>query len=302
MVLEKGTKRDSSEGYFSRLPEDLIFLIFSFADVCSLGRIAQVSNCFLATVSLDDAVWGEIVKDRFCLDISNPRSKKTLGGQTWKEVYHSLSRRNRIPKSRYTPARKAVFAKGGGVTRRSNSAIAVWVLLSHTEDCLTRRSVHDESNMEGGRGDTRFVELNVCIQNVKSGQGDVRVNLIDCTLELMGNVDVGHQRVWMKPRVLYRSKGDVSVLARLRSKVDTIVLQPFEFCVVSMHFPCQEDLYETDLLSRAVSLSVPFSCAGDRTTNIANARFIDDTEIWDYYVELPGACLTLTDRSRLVAA
>lgn len=294
MVLEKGTKHDSSEGYFSRLSEDLIFLIFSFADVGSLGGIAQVSNCFLATASSGDAVWKWIVKNRFHIDTSNPRSKKTLGGRTWKEVYHSLSRINRIPKSKFTPARKAVFAKGGGVTRRSNSPIAVWVLLSHTADCLTRRS--------GGRGHTRFVELNVCIQNVKSGQGDVRVNLIDCTLQLRRNLDMSHQSVWMKPRVLYRSKGDVSALAMLGSDLNTIVLQPFEFCVVSMHFPCQEDVYETDLLSRAVSLSVPFSSAGDQTTRTTNAHFIDDDEIWDHYMELPGACLTLNDRSRLVVA
>jgi hypothetical protein len=299
MCQQESTKRDFSKGYFSLLPDDLIFLIFSYADVCSLGRIAQVSNCFIATISSDDSIWREFVQDRFRLDTSNPRSKKTLGGRTWKEVYDSLSRRNRIPKSKYTPNRKAVFAKGGGVTRRSNSAISVWVLLSHTADCLTRRYISD-SFSGSGLSNTRFVELNVCIQNVKSGHGDLRINLIKCTLELMGNLGASHQCVYVKPKVLFRSKGEISMGAK--RSMNTIILKPLEFCVVSMHFSCQEDVYETDVLSRAISLSVPFSSDVDQNANIVSALFIDDSEIWDYYVELPGACLTLNDRSRVMPA
>lgn len=213
----------SSEGHFSRVPDDLIRLILSYSDVCSLGRVAQVSHCFLSTSASDDVTWAAIVENRFHLDTSKSRTK-THGGSTWKEVYHNLSKCNRIPKSRYTAARKIIFAKGGGVTRKSNSAVAVWVLLSHTEDCLTRRSEFTSHDGEDYRcfANTRFIEFN--------------------------------------------------------------------------------DVYETDVLSRAVRLSVHFSVAGCCNTNVANAKFIDDSEIWNHYVELPGSCLTLNDRSLLIAA
>ena len=168
-------KSDSSEGLFCRVPEDLVRHIFSFSDVCSLGRIAQVSNSFLSTAASDDATWKDYVERRFQLDTSKSRAK-THGGKTWKEVYHILSKCNRIPKSRFTPTRKVIFAKGGGITKKCNSAVAVWVLLSHTEDCLTRRSA-----FASGVSDiqSRFVELHVCVQNVKSSKGNVQVNMID---------------------------------------------------------------------------------------------------------------------------
>lgn len=294
----------SSEGHFSRVPDDLIRLILSYSDVCSLGRVAQVSHCFLSTSASDDVTWAAIVENRFHLDTSKSRTK-THGGSTWKEVYHNLSKCNRIPKSRYTAARKIIFAKGGGVTRKSNSAVAVWVLLSHTEDCLTRRSEFTSHDGEDYRcfANTRFIEFNVCVQNVKSGQGIVHVNIIESTLELLGNSDLSRPLPFglMRPRILYRSR-NAERLAEPNGSVDTINLHPFEFCVVSMNFPCQNDVYETDVLSRAVRLSVHFSVAGCCNTNVANAKFIDDSEIWNHYVELPGSCLTLNDRSLLIAA
>lgn len=286
---------DFSEGLFRRVPEDLVRHIFSFADVCSLGRIAQVSKSFLSTSASDDATWTDYVQRRFQLDTSKSRAK-THGGNTWKEVYHILSKCNRIPKSRFTSTRKVIFAKGGGITQKCNSAVAVWVLLSHTEDCLTRRSAFGNGVSDV---QSRFVELHICVQNVKSSQGNVQVNMIDSKLELMGNVDSGrpHQYGRMKPRLLHRSR-QVDMLAQPLRNVDTLNLHPLEFCIVSMHFPCQDDIYETDVLSRAVSFSVPFSSAHDQPPQVVKARFIDDSDIWNHYVELPGACLTLNDRSR----
>jgi len=108
---------------------------------------------------------------------------------------------------------------------------------------------------------------------------------------------------------------------------DGVTLKPLEFCVVSIPFDCgSDDVYETDVLARTVSLQVPFSIMDDSTKKnksllvgsddtcnlqsyklpspqqqqVATAWFVPESDVWDQYCELPGGCLTLSDRERRV--
>mmetsp|Transcript_18154 Transcript_18154/g.26287 ORF Transcript_18154/g.26287 Transcript_18154/m.26287 type:complete len:395 (+) Transcript_18154:51-1235(+) len=89
-------------------------------------------------------------------------------------------------------------------------------------------------------------------------------------------------------------------------------LQPFEFVIVSVHVPCAPDMrFETEFLSRAICLYIPVRWNNGANQSkykkpaidcLASAPFLPEADIWKYYMELPGDCLTLTDRDGLVSA
>ncbi len=92
---------------------------------------------------------------------------------------------------------------------------------------------------------------------------------------------------------------------------DAIVLRPFETVVLSMHIACPFEMaYETDVLSTMSSIRVPVTSFGSLSPNhlgvqqykhgVATAKFLEEDALWEYYSQLPGGCLSLTDRSRLV--
>mmetsp|Transcript_12596 Transcript_12596/g.17362 ORF Transcript_12596/g.17362 Transcript_12596/m.17362 type:complete len:386 (-) Transcript_12596:63-1220(-) len=111
------------------------------------------------------------------------------------------------------------------------------------------------------------------------------------------------------PTVLTDSFNDSKELCHLPSVTR---LQPFEYIIVSVHVPCTSDMrYETDFLSRALCLHIPtrWNEGADKPMAnrpafdcLASASFMPETEMWDYYMELPGGCLTLADRNRMVSA
>ena len=37
-----------------------------------------------------------------------------------------------------------------------------------------------------------------------------------------------------------------------------------------------------------------------KSIDVSIARFLEEDALWEYYTHLPGGCLSLTDRSRLV--
>mmetsp|Transcript_8242 Transcript_8242/g.12420 ORF Transcript_8242/g.12420 Transcript_8242/m.12420 type:complete len:449 (-) Transcript_8242:33-1379(-) len=101
-------------------------------------------------------------------------------------------------------------------------------------------------------------------------------------------------------------------------------LRPFEFVIVSVNVPLthymnsQENIrFETDFLSRAISLSTPVTlqCDNDQCktndnksqtidnhalySSMSSAKFSSEHDIWESYMQLPGNCLALTDRSSL---
>ena len=126
------------------------------------------------------------------------------------------------------------------------------------------------------------------------------------------------------PRIILRRKFTDSELAQDQAAIDAeewnaksserdIILRPFEVVVLSIHISCPESfVWETDALSSMSMIRVPVAAADGwssknsdeneaaKKTYVSTARFLVEDEIWDYYCQLPGGCLSLTDRSRLV--
>ena len=278
--------RETDDGLFQKLPDELIHHIYSFFDIGSLGSMAQVNSGVLSTYACNDATWTSLVYRRFNINTSKTRSK-IHGGSTWKGAFRSMSFCNRAPKCRYTAARKVVFAKCGG--GKECEPVSAWVLLSHTANCETRRWGPYVTT----RASNRFVELHVCLQNVKSSSGPITVDILNSTLDLMGSCDRQHVQGW--PRILHRSEPEIAPLnAQLH---DGLVLKPFEFCIIAMRFSCESDVFETDVLARALALRVPVRSSDD----MIKANFLPESDFWDYYMKLPGGFLSLCEKNTLVS-
>ena len=272
---------ETDDGMFMNLPNELIRHIYSFFEIGSLGTMAQVNSGKLSTIALSDAMWGDLVYRRFCVNPKQSRAR-AHGGTSWKDAFRTMSFCNRVPKCRHTSTRKAIFAKGGG--GKHCNPVSSWVLLSHTANCQTRRQ-NDSS---------RFIEFHVCLQNAKSGVGSVTVDLLGTTLDLMGML--GGQLPYGKPRILYRSIQEVATVDAHVPDNGLLVLTPFEFCIVAMTFPCGSDVFETDVLARAISMRVPLLSSDD----VIKATFLPECDVWKYYTELPGGFLSLNDKTSLV--
>lgn len=133
-------------------------------------------------------------------------------------------------------------------------------------------------------------------------------------------IDVGP---W-KPQIILKRRFAHNDIAQHQATVDAeewnakcgekdIILRPFEVVVLSVHISCPETfVYETDVLSSMAMIRVPVAADGwpsikdvDGSTvvkkkDVSVARFLPEDEIWEYYCQLPGGCLSLTDRSRLI--
>lgn len=266
----------------------------------------------MAKMASDDCTWERIAQMRFC--ISTKRTKpRNHGGRTWKDAYRSMAYARRIPRCRFTSSRKTIFAKGASRQYQGcGDCVSLWVMIGHTENCETRRATprHHRTTEE-----QRFIELNVCIQNVRSSFGSVTVHVLDAALQAIQGTETTIASPvcsgWMQPRLLcfHRCTGAAAVGQSMiysdsLDLTDGIRLHPFDFCVVSMHFPCSHDVFETDFLARALQLRVPVfpHPSSPETITKASAYFLPEKEIWNYYTELPGGFLSLNDKFRLLAA
>ena len=293
-------ERTTNEGMFEDLPTELIHHIYSFFDIASLGNMAQV-NCsgILSESASSNIVWESFVLRRFGTDHHQNHHNPTNRNHQLKEAFRTMSFCNRIPKSRYTSTRKPIFAKSGG--GKHCNPVSSWVLLSHTPNCQTRRFpvAQYDHNMEGERRNDhsldRFIELKVCLQNVKSNRGSITVDIMRATLDLMGSCTP--QQLCQQPRILFHSRQEIPMLQG-RNWNDGVELKPFEFCIVSMAFGCGSDTFETDVLARALALRIPMA----RSSEVITATFLPECDVWRYYTVLPGGCMSLQDKVLLGSA
>jgi hypothetical protein len=310
----------SSSGLFDRIPEECIRLSFMFCDIPSLGKIPQTGRNMISQYACDDDTWSKLVEKRFRFSTKKSRPV-SHGGYSWKQAFFHMSHNDRIPRSRFTGSQKVVFAKGKSNQRRcrdKSSPVRLWVLLGHTENCRTRsvqpcERSRDEQSGSNEHNNERFVELYLCLQNVKSGAGDVNVDVLESTLALMTNTGNAYDPLTsqvqqngssLRPKVLFHDTDGGLFDSDL---TNGIKLRPFDMAIVSVHFPCASDVFETDFLARALSVHVPVYSSGktandDNSHTEASAFFIPESDVWNYYMELPGNFLTLVDRFHMAIA
>ena len=315
--------------------------------VCSSRLLTFLSN---DENNGDGGHWGSIVKRRFGISTSRglkSRKTKKYGCRSWKEVYRSLSLCNRMPKVAYSTGgfgggRRIVFAqaRNNGV---GGDGVGIWVMLEHTENCHTRLL---SSPMEEDRSGChllvppvpvqgcpvvrrRLIKIRLVVQNITSGFS--MLSFDPCCIDLCWVDVTGHRRIVgtvttgpMRPRINGRRSGSQGGNCRRRDDSNddggiitngdgTVSLLPLRHVILSVYFPCDSDVvFETDFLSRAVSVNVPVRWGDDEVGDIGNrgdiedltrrrvqcasASFIPECKVWEHYNLLPGNNLTIVDR------
>lgn len=158
--------------YLHLLPEDLLDLLVSFADIPSIGALCQTSRPTQGSIShvaSREKVWLRIASLRFNLFSMKTNDQlhhhkylsysRLYGGPTWKEAYRSMSLTCRMPKMGANFKKKHIFAKGRLSTRvigdgensefssksslqevkkHNMNFLAAWLMINHTEDCRLR--------------------------------------------------------------------------------------------------------------------------------------------------------------------
>ena len=96
--------------------------------------------------------------------------------------------------------------------------------------------------------------------------------------------------------ILYHSEQVINEEATTTS----FVLKPFQVAVLSIHVPTTAWM-ETDFLSQALEIQIPFSSNNNDNNNSIIQRYtapiISESNMWEYYQELPGGCLSLLSSS-----
>lgn len=332
---------------FALVPEELIRHMFQYMDIASLSSLAQTcraktfpspSASYLAS---DDVLWLSLARRRFCISVAGaatdrrPPRAKSYGGTTWKAAYRSMALANRMPKNRTMPRSNVVLAKGGGgllkgsncrrvsfrmqqkpqfhLSRRKGGTglgnfVSLWAMLTHTDDCSIRRT--------GCGLATKYVEMRVCLQNIRSGFGSVEVSLNEAYVQIIGTA-LRTDGLWcsnvvpsgrFRPRIIHRSWNATSRGDSCTDAADGVTLNSFDFVVVSLCIPCAPDMhYETDFLSRCLCLHVPVvwsphdGRSNGNIKSLASASFLPENQIWNHYMELPGSCLSLINRNNLIS-
>ena len=353
---------------FNTLPDELLRIVITWMDIPCLALLIRTSkSSTIANMAADDKTWLSLVGKRFNIATNRstsaglPRSK-SYGGSTWKAAYRSMALAKRLPKCRQMPRKNVVFCKGSNVN--SCPSVNMWVMMNHTDDCNTREvprereitnmnneNPDDSSSTSSSSDDDtpreRYVELRICVQNIRSGFRTVQVDIENTTVSIVGMRGISVTGV-QQPRIVYKSSEDKKAAEASGSSKRTrynasrrrsarrsyllinsdddetpsdevsppiarhATLKPFEFVVFTARVPCTFEMrYETDFLSRARSVDVPVSWTPAKP-NSSNAltkdfdscysEFISEFEIWEHYMELPGNCLTLVDRSHVMSA
>lgn len=388
---ENNNNNEDKVDLLQLLPLEILHNILWFVDVPTLGILATTSKpkeepyLSISHIASNNFVWLNLVQRRFRV-LQNPSMRIThqpmpFGGPTWKMAYQAMSHSHRIPRTRLTPKRRAVFAKGGASKcalpssnncgkntnkMNANNFVNLWVMVGHTNDCNTRTDtttpstiINQQTPSSWNSDSNRYIELHLCIQNIKSGFGTVDVELNGAFVQTLASG--GPEAIWTthvegalsshrrrRPRLLFKSRGDHEhdnyetrmhhstaqfYDKKQHSSVSRLTLSPFELAIVSVHVKCTNDMrFETDFLSRAVTVGLPVTWHGDDNINnnnnnkqgcqsdvdivketknnntndfrqskfvVARAYFMDEKDVWEHYTELPGGCLTLTDQSQL---
>ena len=218
--------------------------------------------------------------------------------------------------------------------------LGIWCMLNHAENCQTKQCTNSANSRRRKqeslpyRPDMRYVELKLCLQNTKSGYGTICVPSIDmirmatleeddyfsawgwdkCDCDYPLTFQVIKHGPWGPKLMLHQCVDSERScdIERPLNMDDAIVLRPFEAVILSVHIACPFEMtYETDVLSTLSSIRVPVTSYEPISFNnrygvkqhkhgVATATFLKEDEIWEYYSQLPGGCLSLTDRSRLV--
>ena len=305
------------------LPDEVIRQIHDYCDIPSLAAlICTCKDSLGCKLASDQITWSKLVCLRFGLNINKKTRPTAYGAPTWRAVFRHQVLCNRPPRCRYMRRSKLLVID----SFCSMLGVGLWATIRHRDDCKTRLertslgvpyvSFHASGNLGRQPIPIRFIELNICLQLQASHSRPIVIDFLKTQLDMfrdgynMGKVGVRsakilHHSRWATPATASRDNCKVGSHHR-GSACDVesgdssscTILRPYEFVIASIRVPCMPDvIFETDFLSRALRMHVPFRFIDDSKYESITSTFLSEGDIWMHYMELPGGCLALTDRS-----
>lgn len=320
---------DGFLGFYKYVSEDVIRLIHLYCDIPTLYGLSMTCQEGYNLTMRDDLIWRRLIQFRFGLNC-NVYNGRNFGQMIpWRERYRQWSICQRPPKSLFRqPNRMMVLEKIGnnkkeiirhGKTHSSNYGVAIWVTLGHTDNCQTK-SISSGRQEQRIHRNKKCIELRIGLQIVKSSSAPILVDFRHVKICMLDE----RSKPYMVPVISsfdnsnyghYDSKKnhDTDVPKCLLHKyypkliqtttnyehdceLQSIDLKPFDFVVASVHVPTYVQ-FETDFLSRAVDIQIPVKYCNDGPIKMIKSNFISESNIWKYYQELPGRCISLITSS-----
>lgn len=260
---------------------DNCHLVMMFLDFIGMCRVSCTSKS-LHQYASSEYHWHNLALRRWNIIFS---MKRILGAETWKIAYYIMSFRQRLPKGLYTEKYNKVFGRG-----RSNG-VDSWILLGHRSDSFNPPLTWNGEQMTS-------LEIRVCIQNILYSK--LKLNISNSIKVVIYNEHSELYEIVIKETSIRALNG---IRTSLISE-DEIELNPSDFIVISIIVVLHPSMHsEPEFLVRAHSVSV--ECEGTSPTFPFNKKsiqsvsyFVEESEVWDAYFELPGGLVVLRDNSR----
>jgi len=282
MRNQKQTK--SVNNYLHGLPEDLLDLLVTFADIPSLGALCQTcrpSHGTISYVASREKVWLRMFNLRFHLISMKPHhnqlhqkylsNSKLYGGPTWKDAYRAMALTCRMPKMGAKYKKKHIFNKGSTVVVNDDSQqvlahktnfVAAWLMINHTEDCRLRyfsNYNHHHQDLQRPTIMSRtaqygsllqydhgvvYIQLQLAVQNTKSSCSKINVDVGSTTIQMYTS-----NGSIMTQRIIQSGVLGPKVIYKSRRFVDekyegNVSLEPFEFAVIAINVPLSHQLQQ----------------------------------------------------------
>lgn len=279
------------------LVEDVLRVIYSYCDIPSLYSLSRTCSDGYEQIMSNDFEWKRLTNLRFPTT-THGSSKHWM---TWREKFHQWNICQRPP----MPIRRSTMKVIDG---HIHHGLALWMTISHTDDCQTKYLSNS----------IRCIEFKLILQLVQSRRQPCTILYHDIHLMMQNELC---QR-YLIPTISKQSISKLNIpLSTTRGKrrdiptkfestilyhseqgindTTSFVLKPFQVAVLSIHVPTTAWM-ETDFLAQALEIQIPFSSNNNNNKSIIQrytAPIISESNMWEYYQELPGGCLSLLSSS-----
>ena len=306
-VLASPTR--TKKNVLASLPPDVLDVVLSYLAARSLCNLSTLNRQWQFDLDTQmDRIWRDLVARRWRPQLKHLR--RTLGAANFKVAYQILVFRRRMPKGAFTEKHNKVFGLGHA------SGLVSWALVHHGA----------ESRLQRRRG-TAFITLRLCVQNVHH---------MELTLPLDRQGYEVQLRSEDESTIVVPVLGQPRIVAvnGVRTATPTPVgggggggggndesnapaewrLRALDNIVVCIDVACPDDVvFETDFLSRVAHVAftaratqprpphVPLSVPPATVALLVVNRFVDEEEVWQNYIELPGGVILLRAESDGVA-
>lgn len=277
---------------YNGLIEDVMRIIYSYCDIPSLYKLSRTCSDGYQQIMINDFEWKRLTNLRF---------PTTHGGgknwMTWRERFRQWNICQRPP----MPIRRSTMKVIDGFIHHG---LALWMTISHTDNCQTK---HLSNSI-------RCIEFKLILQLVQSCRQPCTIFYHDIHLMMQNEFceryliptiskqSISKLNIPLSTRGKRRdipAKFESAILyhsEQINDEASTFVLKPFQVAVLSIHVPTTAWM-ETDFLAQALEIQIPFSSNNNSIIQKYTAPIISESNMWEYYQELPGGCLSLLSSS-----